>query len=223
MMMCPRRRSIVMTDVLLVVVIAVVALFASAANSTSGGASSSASSAIRKRRRRLQSSPTNPTTSTASKEATTTTATTSTNDWPYHVDLELTFDDFPIDISWKFINIARPSILLAGVPFGTYTNDEYAGRTIVVPLSILTREDYHDSYEEEEEKRALRQYKFIIYDQVTFIIIIYSPCSLFLNLYYYISIRSHSRSLHDIYIFHLYIYNRKVMVYVVPMVTDHIH
>jgi hypothetical protein len=92
--------------------------------------------------------------------------------------LELTFDNFPIDISWKFINIAHPSILLAGVPFGTYTNDEYAGRTIVVPLAILTEEDYHDDEEEEKEKRALRQYKFIIYDQVTFIIL-YSLCLLF--------------------------------------------
>jgi len=175
-MMCPRRRrSIVMTDALLVVVIAAVALFVSAANSTSG-ASSVSSRAIRERRRQLQSSPTTPTTSTASKEATTT-ATTSTNDWPYHVDLEITFDNFPIDISWKFINIAHPSILLAGVPFGTYTNDEYAGRTIVVPLAILTREDYHDD-EEEKEKGSLRQYKFIIYDQVTFIIL-YSLCLLF--------------------------------------------
>jgi hypothetical protein len=156
-----------MTDVLLVVVIAAVALFASAANSTSGASSSVSSRAIRERRRRLQSSPTTP---TASKEEATTTA--STNDWPYHVDLELTFDNFPMDISWKFINIAHPSILLDGVPFGTYANDEYAGRTIVVPLAILTENDHHDDEEEEKEKGALRQYKFIIYDQVTFILII---------------------------------------------------
>jgi hypothetical protein len=124
------------------------------------------------RRHLQQSSPTIsativPVTATTDTPATSPTS-KSNNSWPYHIDLELTFDNYPMDISWKFINIAHPSILLGGVPFGSYTNDEYAGRTIVVPLAILTEDDYHD--DDEKEKGALRQYKFIIYDQVKFIL-----------------------------------------------------
>ena len=43
----------------------------------------------------------------------------------------------------------------------------------MVPLAILTENDHHDDDEEEEkEKGALRQYKFIIYDQVNVYVII---------------------------------------------------
>ena len=193
-----------MTDVLIVVVIAAVsALLASSSALTAGAVVASASSpAIHKeprnkqhRRHLQQSSPTiSATIVPVPTTADTSPTSISNNNWPYHIDLELTFDNYPIDISWKFINIAHPSILLGGVPFGSYTNDEYAGRTIVVPLAILTEDDYHDD-DEKEKGAALRQYKFIIYDQVTFKYIIFTACFSKSDYIYYFNLLSLTHSL----------------------------
>ena len=192
-----------MTDVLIIVVIAAVSavLLASSSALTAGAVVVSASSpAIHKEprnkqhRRHLQSSPTISATIVPVPTTATSPTSKSNNSWPYHIDLELTFDNYPMDISWKFINIAHPSILLGGVPFGSYTNNEYAGRTIVVPLAILTKDDYHDD-NEKEKGAALRQYKFIIYDQVTFKYIIFTACFSKSDYIYYFNLLSLTHSL----------------------------
>lgn len=92
----------------------------------------------------------------------------SSSAWPHHLTLRLTFDSKPDEVSWKFEN-QRSQKVLAGVPFGTYTEDE-AGQVVEVPLNILTNEDYDGDTTAAD---MMRDYRFVIYDQVSTIIISY--------------------------------------------------
>lgn len=91
----------------------------------------------------------------------------SSSAWPHHLTLRLTFDSKPDEVSWKFEN-QRSQKVLAGVPFGTYTEDE-AGQVVEVPLNILTNEDYDGDTTAAD---MMRDYRFVIYDQVSTIIIL---------------------------------------------------
>eukprot|EP00579_Thalassiosira_antarctica_P010515 CAMPEP_0201917874 /NCGR_PEP_ID=MMETSP0903-20130614/7154_1 /ASSEMBLY_ACC=CAM_ASM_000552 /TAXON_ID=420261 /ORGANISM="Thalassiosira antarctica, Strain CCMP982" /LENGTH=173 /DNA_ID=CAMNT_0048454027 /DNA_START=60 /DNA_END=577 /DNA_ORIENTATION=- len=83
-------------------------------------------------------------------------------EWPHFLVLELTFDAHPEQVSWKFEN-ARTSKVLGGVAFGGYTQELQANKTMVVPLDILTGEDYDG--DDESGEGVLRDYRFVIYDR----------------------------------------------------------
>jgi hypothetical protein len=80
----------------------------------------------------------------------------------YHLLLELTFDDNPSQLSWKFEN-ARTKTLLAGVPFASY-DKSMSGMSIKIPLEFMTEKDLSgDPYISGQS----RDYRFIIYDMVS--------------------------------------------------------
>lgn len=89
----------------------------------------------------------------------------SRSEWPHFLTLTLTFDGKPSQVSWKFEN-QRTSKVLAGVAFGEYDDEQMANQTIVVPLDILTSEDYDEDWMG-SDPGVLRDYRFVIYDRVS--------------------------------------------------------
>jgi hypothetical protein len=102
------------------------------------------------------------------------TATAAVSPWPHHLDLTLTFDSRPEEVSWKVDNHVTGT-LLAGVPFGEYgssssssssSSSVYANTTIVIQVDILTEDDYGGGGEGGYDPMAMREYRFVIYDRV---------------------------------------------------------
>ncbi|KAL9180874.1 hypothetical protein ACHAXT_011327 [Thalassiosira profunda] len=78
--------------------------------------------------------------------------------WPHSLTLVLYFDGAPEEVSWKLEN-RRTSAQLAAAAFGDY-DASHASKTTVVPLDILTEEDYRDDWTGD----AAREYRFVIWD-----------------------------------------------------------
>ena len=89
------------------------------------------------------------------------------NNNKYYLLLELTFDSSPTKISWKFEN-ARTKTILAGKPFGAY-DTSMANMSIKVPLEFMTDDDLrNDPYRIGQS----RDYRFVIYDMVSFDVVV---------------------------------------------------
>ena len=82
--------------------------------------------------------------------------------WPHSLTLVLYFDGAPEEVSWKLEN-RRTSAQLAAAAFGDY-DASHASKTTVVPLDILTEEDYRDDWTGD----AAREYRFVIWDMVSY-------------------------------------------------------
>ena len=79
---------------------------------------------------------------------------------PHSLTLHLTFDSHPEEVSWKFQN-ARTQKVLDGVGFGVYDTGK-VGQTVQESLIILNDLDY-----EGDANNTLREYRFVIYDRVS--------------------------------------------------------
>ena len=84
------------------------------------------------------------------------------SDWPHSLLLEITFDDNPEEVSWKFEN-ARTTRLLYAKAFGDY-GESQAGQNVKERLDILTTEDLDG---DSGDTGQMREYRFIIYDKVS--------------------------------------------------------
>ena len=77
--------------------------------------------------------------------------------------LEITFDQYPQQISWKFNN-ARSTATLDYRTFGYYTSD-LAGSTVKERLVVLHEDDLSGDPLVED---VIREYSFVIYDEVRY-------------------------------------------------------
>jgi hypothetical protein len=81
--------------------------------------------------------------------------------WPHYLLLEITFDAYPSQTSWAFLN-ARSMTTLASRDFGFYS--AYGeGETIKERLEILTEVDLEG---DPLDLGVVREYQFVIYDEV---------------------------------------------------------
>ena len=85
----------------------------------------------------------------------------------HYLLLELTFDSNPSQTSWKFSN-ARSTKTLDYRSFGDYDEDK-AGTTVKERLSIL---DENDLDGDALVEGVVREYSFVIYDEVGYLICI---------------------------------------------------